>query len=430
MSDNQFTLFTNGSYCLGGELIDDHLVISEETGRILKRTGYIGGEIVDLEGNIVAPGFLELHTNGVNGFHFTHFDHEHHYDQKLKETAEYYVSQGVTGFWATIPTVESQTFQKILPSLRPRSFSPDSAYLHGAHVEGPYFHPQKAGAHNASLFHSPDTTPSPADIYGPTGLSSIKLATLAPELPSSAPLITALTKTNSIRVSLGHTTATYDQGLSALHAGATSLTHALNAMPALSSRTPGLAGLISLPATHAPPPPYYTLIPDGHHLHPSTVSLLYRAAPHRAILVTDSIELAGPAIAPGIHPGHAQIPHAQRKQTHDPLTNAPYPSGPKAVIHREGEEDPETLIGGCGTLAQGVRNLVAWSGCTLPAAVRTVTENVAALMGVDASDALEGGGVGVLREGNRADLVVLSEEGEVLQTWMGGRMVWEREGGL
>lgn len=73
---------------------------------------------------------------------------------------------------------------------------------------------------------------------------------------------------------------------------------------------------------------------------------------------------------------------------------------------------------------------MAWSGCTLPAAVRTVTENVAALMGVDASDALEGGGVGVLREGNRADLVVLSEEGEVLQTWMGGRMVWEREGGL
>lgn len=59
-----------------------------------------------------------------------------------------------------------------------------------------------------------------------------------------------------------------------------------------------------------------------------------------------------------------------------------------------------------------------------------MTENVAGLMGVDAPNSLEGGGVGVLKEGNRADLVVLSEEGEVLQTWMSGRMVWEREGGL
>ncbi|KAH7061268.1 hypothetical protein B0J12DRAFT_565022 [Macrophomina phaseolina] len=418
MSDNQFTLFTNGSYCLGGELVDDHLVISEETGRILKRTGYIGGEIVDLEGNIVAPGFLELHTNGVNGFHFTHFESEPQYGQKLKETAEYYVSQGVTGFWATIPTVDTQAFHQILPSLRPRSLSPNGAYLHGAHAEGPYLHPSKAGAHNPALFHTPSTTPSttpsPLTIYGARGLPSIKLTTLAPELPSTASLITTLTTAHSIRVSLGHTTATYAQALSALTSGATCLTHTLNAMPELSSRSPGPAGLLSLPPTHSPPPPYYTLIPDGHHLHPRTVALLHRAAPTRAILVTDSIELAGPTIPAGIYPGHAQIPHRQRKETHDP---------------GEGGAN-DTLIGGCGTLAQGVRNLMAWSGCSLPEAVRAVTENVAHFMGVGAPDALEGGGVGVLKEGNRADLVVLSEEGEVLQTWVGGRMVWEREGGL
>ncbi|KAB2572529.1 N-acetylglucosamine-6-phosphate deacetylase [Lasiodiplodia theobromae] len=446
MSDNQFTLFTNGSYCLGGEIVDDHLVISEETGRILKRTGYIGGEIVDLEGNIVAPGFLELHTNGVNGFHFTHFDDERQYDQKLKETAEHYVSQGVTGFWATIPTVSPDTFQKILPSLQPRYLSPSSAYLHGAHAEGPYLHPSKAGAHNASLFHTPSTTPSPTTIYGATGLRSVKLATLAPELPSSTSLINTLTTNHSIRVSLGHTTATYADGLAALGAGATCLTHTLNAMTPLHSRQPGLAGLISLPppptknggaAQPQPQPPYYTLIADGHHLHPSTVSLLYRANPSRAILVSDSIELASPAIPAGTYPGHAQISSAQRKVTHDPVTGEPYPS-PKAVIAANGsttaaiddDASNETLIGGCGTLAEAVRNLVAWTGCTLPEAVRTVTENVAGLMGVDTPDSLEGGGVGVLKEGNRADLVVLSEEGEVLQTWMSGRMVWEREGGL
>lgn len=91
---------------------------------------------------------------------------------------------------------------------------------------------------------------------------------------------------------MGHSTATYEQGLSGLNAGATCLTHTLNAMPAFASREAGLAGLVTLPATHKPAPPYYTIIADGQHLHPSTVSLLYRANPKRAITITDSIELA------------------------------------------------------------------------------------------------------------------------------------------
>ena len=109
-----FTLFVNGSYCLNGELVEDHLVASEDTGLILKRAGYIGGEIVDLEDGIIAPGFLELQTNGVHGFHFTHFEDNQQYDQKLEETAKYYVTEGVTSFWATIPTVSSNAFQKVL----------------------------------------------------------------------------------------------------------------------------------------------------------------------------------------------------------------------------------------------------------------------------------------------------------------------------
>lgn len=108
-----FTLFTNCRYVLDGELVDDHLVISDETGLILKREGYIGGEAVDLEDNIIAPGFLELHTNGVNGFHFTQFEDEKSYGRKIDDVARHYVTQGVTGFWATIPTVKEEEFQKV-----------------------------------------------------------------------------------------------------------------------------------------------------------------------------------------------------------------------------------------------------------------------------------------------------------------------------
>lgn len=113
MSGTGFTTFTNCRYCLNGRLVDDHLVVSSDSGTILKRTGYIGGDIVDLDGAVIAPGFLELQTNGVNGFHFTHFDYPFQYEQKLAETARYYATQGVTGFWATIPTVAPHQFQKV-----------------------------------------------------------------------------------------------------------------------------------------------------------------------------------------------------------------------------------------------------------------------------------------------------------------------------
>lgn len=288
---------------------------------------------------------------------------------------------------------------QILPSLAPRDI-PNSASLLGAHAEGPYLHPTKKGAHNSSLFH-PCTT-DPTAIYGASNLSSIKLVTLAPELPSSTPLIQTLTS-SGIKVSLGHSTASYADGLAGLSAGATCLTHTLNAMPPLTSRLPGLPHLISLAPKHNPPPPYYTIIPDGEHLHPSAVSLLHRTNPKRAILVTDSIELA--SLPDGTYPGHAQIPHPQTK------------AGTRATI-----AGTDTLIGGCVPLQQGVRNLMEWSGCGIAEAVASVTENVAGLMGIDGP-----GGRGVLKEGRRADLCVLSEEGEVLQTWVEGRKVWDRE---
>lgn len=63
---------------------------------------------------------------------------------------------------------------------------------------------------------------------------------------------------------------------------------------------------------------------------------------------------------------------------------------------------------------------MAWSGCGIAEAVGTVTENVAGFMGID-------GERGVLKEGRRADLTVLSEAGEVLQTWIAGMKVWDLE---
>ncbi|KAL8933157.1 MAG: hypothetical protein Q9211_005933, partial [Gyalolechia sp. 1 TL-2023] len=200
------------------------------------------------------------------------------------------------------------------------------------------------------------------ETYGTT--SSIKLVTIAPELPGSTDLITDLAQFKDIRVSLGHSAATYSTGHAALNSGGTCLTHVFNAMEPLHHRSPGLAGLIALSSSSPsleneeenanakakakanPDPPYYSVIADGIHLHPSTLTLAFRSNPEKCILITDSIELAG--LPDGLYQGNAQIPHQQRKV------------GNKVTI-----EGTETLVGSCCGIDECVRNLVQWSGCGL-----------------------------------------------------------------
>lgn len=224
--------------------------------------------------------------------------------------------------------------------------------------------------------------------------------TLAPELPESEYLTRSLVNSD-VRVSLGHSTATYDQGLKALSEGATCLTKTMNCFPPLHHREPGLVGLITLPDSAEQKAPYYSVIADGHHIHPSVVALLYRAAPHRCILVSDSIELAG--LADGTYPSNTMAGQQQVK------------AGPVATI-----EGTNTLIGSCSTVNENVKNLIKWSGCTVAEATRCVTENVVDMMGV-----LDRG---VLQEGRRADFVVLDDDANVLETWIGGKQVWRAEG--
>jgi len=228
--------------------------------------------------------------------------------------------------------------------------------------------------------------------------STLKLVTLAPELPGSAALVSDLAG-RGIKVSLGHSTASYSSGLEALKAGATCLTHTLNAMAPLHHRDPGLAGLVAAAPSTTSSSPYFSIIPDGNHLHPSVATMLLRCNASKCIIITDSIELAG--LDDGTYPGHAQIPFNQTK------------IGSRVVI-----EGTETLIGGCASLAECVRNVVSWSGCEVAQAVRCVTENVAALMGEES--------LGSIDTKKRADFVVLDDDAQVLQTWISGEKVWER----
>ena len=236
---------------------------------------------------------------------------------------------------------------------------------------------------------------SAEDVFGGIeNMKAMKLITLAPELEGSQALIERLSQRDNVVVCIGHSNADFETGLAALRAGARALTHVFNAMNPLHHRSPGLAGLIASPEA-----PYFSLIGDGIHLHPAILTMAFRCQPRKCILITDSIEMAG--LPDGIYPGHAQIPHAQRKE------------GNRVTI-----DGTETLIGSCSSIDECVRNLSKWSGCSLPEAVVCATENIVNMLG-DVSR-------GILEVGRHADFVVMDDQGQVLQTWIKGVQVYDR----
>jgi len=145
----------------------------------------------------------------------------------------------------------------------------------GVHLEGPFLHPARAGAHPPEHLRPPDAA-------WLAGLPPrVRLVTLAPELPGGLDATAAL-HARGVAVALGHSNATYDEALAAAEAGATLVTHVFNAMAPMHHRAPGLAGAALSDARLAP-----AVIGDGVHVHPAVLALVLATA--RAVLVSDSV---------------------------------------------------------------------------------------------------------------------------------------------
>lgn len=234
--------FINCRQCINGQLISSPFTISSE-GLIIPNDSLPGStHTIDLNNAIVAPGYLELQINGALGFHFAHLKSPSKYTAGVEKLAKYLPSTGVTGFYPTVPTVPPEVFKHVLPLLRPEDVEGGAAVL-GAHVEGPFLAPSKKGAHDAGNMHTP-TSASLEEIYGKENLTdSIRVLTLAPELPGALDHIKTLREGYQIRVSMGHSAATHKEGIAGLKAGANLLTHTFNAMNPLNHREPGLPGM-------------------------------------------------------------------------------------------------------------------------------------------------------------------------------------------
>lgn len=116
--DRSLKCFTNCLLCISGELVAQDIYFSTEQHTITPNYYYRqeGVERIDLNGKIVAPGFLDLQTNGMKGVHFTQLAHNDSLREdrkKLEEVSQMEASHGVTGWWATVPTVDKDRWKQV-----------------------------------------------------------------------------------------------------------------------------------------------------------------------------------------------------------------------------------------------------------------------------------------------------------------------------
>jgi len=367
--------------------------MSELAGSILAPQGWVRGRIVfserielvegvaiaepDAAEPYVVPGFVDLHVHGGGGRDIMGGG------EAAGAVARLHARHGTTALVATTLTSPARDFEAVLSSLSGtcRRRLPGEARVLGVHLEGPYISADKLGA-------QPNHARAAAlrEIERYCELAPIRLLTIAPEIDGHLEAIRRLAE-RGVRVQIGHSAASYEEGLAALAAGASGFTHLFNAMSGMHHREPGLVGAALAHAEWA------ELIPDLQHVHPGAMRVALRAVP-RLFCVTDATAAAG-------------------------MPDGEYALGGNVITKcLGGVRLPDgTIAGSALTMDQAVRNLVA-IGLSLADASRRVSLYPAEYLGLDDR--------GRLAPGAWADVAVLDRGLEVVAVFAEGERLWAR----
>ncbi len=302
---------------------------------------------IDVAGDWVSLGGVDLQINGGLGLAFTDLSSAD--CDRLRDICQFLWHQGVDAFLPTLVTTSVEKIQRSLAVFGDFAASQQqgqpTAQILGVHLEGPFLNPQKRGAHPAEYL-LPLTTDNVKQVLGDYA-HVVKIMTLAPELDSTSEVIPYL-HSLGITVSLGHSLATAAQAEIAFELGASMVTHAFNAMPALHHREPGLLG-----AALIHPVVRCGLIADGQHVCPTMIQLLLRAGCYEKGIFLVSDALAPIGLPDGFYPWDF-------RQIEVKNGTAQLPDG--------------TLAGTTLPLLVGVQNLVRWGICGVEEAIALATQ--------------------------------------------------------
>ena len=361
-------------------------------------------------GHYIVPGFVDVHVHGVEGVDTLDAD------DAIASIAERLPRYGVTAFCPTTVACAPEALRQVLAQVRrARAIPmPRSARVLPAHLESNFVNPEYRGAQPAGCLRSPRSAlegggagragkagkagRENAEFHGADILAEIERAapdvgivTLASELDGGLDLIKWLTSRGH-RVSLGHSAATFDEATAAIAAGARQATHLFNRMPPISHRAPGLAGAVLQAEEVAA-----ELICDGAHVHPAMVRAAISAKqPSRVMAITDATAVAG-------------LPPGARAS----LGGRPIVAGETTALLPDG-----TIAGSRTTMDRVFQMLIGAGGQSLVTAAVMCATTPARELGMV--------GYGVLVADASADLAVLDANLSVVQTYVGGQLVYAR----
>lgn len=342
-------------------------------------------ETIDAGGLMIAPGLLDLHIHGYLGE-----DTSDAREEGIRKIAEGLLQNGVTSFLPTTMTVRWEEIEAALEVVRRlKTQSAQTGFqgsqILGAHAEGPFINPKRKGAQAEECIIPPDADRllSHQDI--------IKIVTMAPEMRGGMDFIKMVTTQSGIVVSIGHTDASFEQAMQAIHAGASYVTHTFNAMTGLSHRAPGVVGA-ALSA-----PVFAEIIADTFHVHPGLFGLMRTAKGEKLLLVTDCTRAGG-------------------------LGDGEYTLGGQPIFVKgiECRLKDGTIAGSVLRLNQAVLNLKNNTTLDWYEAVNHASLYPARAIGEDHRK-------GSLEQGKDADIVLFDQQMQAMATYVGGTLKYRRE---
>jgi len=337
---------------------------------------------IDAAGRLIAPGFIDLQLNGAAG-RLLNSDPT---PEAVLAMSAVLPQFGCTAFLPTAITAPIERLEEAGDAVRrARATQTDGARVLGIHFEGPFINPLRAGAH-----HRPSIVDPSRDglmrLWKSSG-DTLRLLTLAPEMPGAAEVITAARELG-IAVAIGHTEARPEQVSQAADLGATLVTHLYNAMAPLTSRDPGTVGGALVEGRL-----WTSIIVDGVHVHPVSVNVaIGMKASGRIVLITDGM----PPI------GTEETSFTLDGQTIEVRNGACYrPDG--------------VLAGSALTMNRAVKNVNQLVGVPLQLAIEMASLNPAQVIGIADRK-------GSLEPGKDADVTIVDRDVEVYMTMVGGEI--------
>ena len=350
----------------------------------------IGKEYEELEtlpeDYVVVPGFIDQHIHGAGGS-----DAMDGTLEDLKIIATSLAKEGTTAFLATTMTQSPENIENALKAVKEYIAlnSDEGSQILGVHLEGPFISKDFAGAQPYEYIATPNVEVFKR--YQDASGDNIRLVSLAPEEEGSSELIKYL-KENNIVASIGHSNSKYSDVEKAVKAGATNITHTYNAMKPVHHREVGTVGSAYLFNELA-----CECICDGIHVSGPAIRLLHKNKPNdKFVLITDAMR------AKHLPDGVSEL-------------------GGQVVIVKNGEARLEngTLAGSVLRMNVAVKNVMNFLNLPLEEVVKYASINPAKNLGVDNL-------LGSIKEGKRADFVILDKDLNVVKTVRAGKVIYER----